>query len=149
MSEAPFEIIPAWRIARLRLALRDAMQRGRDAGDEGEELGHRALRRRFDLGRALAQAASTRPRPRATRKGRRFPLAKQIAIWRSILAVRPAGWRSGDKAPSGGIVKAHRLAVQACRELGLTPPRYRTLYVLWHHGVPAPDVAQALRDPDR
>ena len=31
MEEAPFETIPAWRIARLRLALRDAMQRGVEA----------------------------------------------------------------------------------------------------------------------
>ena len=149
MPEAPFETIPAWRIARLRLALRDAMQRGGDPGDAGETLAHRALRRRFDLGRRLAEAAAGRPRQRTTRKGRRFPLAKQVAIWRAILAVRARDWRPGDKAPSGSIVKAHRIATLACREQALTPPRYRTVYVLWHHGTPSPDVVRAIEKPGR
>ena len=149
MPEAPFEIIPAWRIARLRLALRDAMQRGGDPDDDGEALIHRALRRRFALGRRLAEAAATRPRQRKTRKGRRFPLAKQGVIWRAILTVRARDWRPGDKAPSGSIVTAHRMATLACRELGLTPPRYRTIYVLWHHGTPSPDVLQAVAMPGR
>lgn len=144
MKEAPFETIPAWRIARLRLALRDAMQRGSDRGDGGEELNHRALRRRFDLGRRLAETTAIRPRQRKTRKGKRFPLAKQVAIWRAILAVRSKDWRPGDKVPSGSFVKAHRIATLACREQGLTPPRYRTVHVLWHHGTPSPEVLRAL-----
>src|SRR5215218_4565306 len=51
MNTAPFETIPAWRIARLRTALRDAEQRGASPDDEGHDLSHRALRRRFVLAR--------------------------------------------------------------------------------------------------
>src|SRR6185436_3755534 len=137
MSLARFETIPAWRIARLRRALHDAMQRGRDATDSGEGLDHRALRRRFALGRRLSLASAAPRRRKTTRKGRRFPLSKQIAIWRAILAIRPAQWRPGDRAPSGSIAKAHHMAMRACRDLDLTPPRYRTVYVLWHNGVPS------------
>ena len=54
MSAAPFEIIPAWRIARLRAALRDAEQRGANPDDEGHDLSHRALQRRFALARGRA-----------------------------------------------------------------------------------------------
>jgi hypothetical protein len=143
MPMSRFESIPAWRITRLREALRDAMQRGGEGGS-GEDLGHRALRRRFDLGRERALAAAATPRQRTTRKGRRFPLGKQVAIWRAIFATRPAGWRPGDKAPFGSIAKAHALATLACRDLGLAAPRYRTVYVLWHHGVPSAEVARAL-----
>jgi hypothetical protein len=144
MSTSRFESIPAWRIARLREALRDATRRGGDAGDAGEGFDHRALRRRFALGRQRALAAAATPRRKATRKGRRFPLGKQIAIWRAIFATRPPQWRPGDKAPFGSIARAHDLAALACRDLGLAPPRYRTVYVLWHRGVPSAEVAQAL-----
>jgi hypothetical protein len=151
MSESRFEAIPAWRIARLREALRDAMRRGgesRASGDSGEsgELDHRALRRRLAIGRQRALAAAAIPRQKTTRKGRRFPISKQIAIWRAIFATRPEQWRPGDKAPFGSIAKAHDLAKAACHDLGLAPPRYRTVYVLWHHGVPAAEVMRALRD---
>jgi hypothetical protein len=148
MSPSEFESIPAWRIARLRAALREAMQRGGDLTETDEDLSHRALRRRFAAGRrrALSTAASRRQR---TRKGRRFPEEKQIAIWRAILAVRPAQWRPGDKAPFGSIAMAHRMAMLACRELNLAPPRYRTIYVLWHKGMPSASVTQALlKDTD-
>jgi hypothetical protein len=144
MSMSRFESIPAWRIARLRAALRDAMQRGGDAAESGAGLNHRALRRRFVLGRERALAGAGRPRARTTRKGRRFPLRKQIAIWRAIFATRPAQWQAGDKAPFGRIAQAHRLATLACEELGLAPPRYRTVYVLWHNGAPSAEVMQAL-----
>ncbi len=140
MSTVRFESIPAWRIARLRAALRDAMQRGGDPAASADDLSHPALRRRFAIGRALAAA----PRQRTTRKGRRFPLLKQVAIWRAILATRPAHWRQGDKAPFGSIATAHERAALECRALGLTPPRYRTVYVLWHRGAPSAAVMAAL-----
>jgi hypothetical protein len=149
MSVSPFENIPAWRIARLRAALREAMQRGADLTDTDEDLGHPALRRRFAAGRRRALAGVASQRQRTTRKGRRFTQAKQIAIWRAILAVRPAEWRTGDKAPFGSITKAHRMAIEACRELKLAPPRYRTIQVLWHKGTPSAAVLQALRDDAR
>jgi hypothetical protein len=149
MSLSHFESIPAWRIARLREALRDAMQRGGDAAESGADLDHRALRRRFAIGRRRALSDAAPPRRSTTRKGRRFPLAKQIAIWRAILATRPAQWRAGDKAPFGSIAKAHHLARLACRDLDLAPPRYRTVYVLWHNGVPSAEVVQALSDEAR
>jgi hypothetical protein len=144
MSASRFESIPAWRIARLREALRDAMRRGADSGESGEDLDHRALRRRFAIGRQRALADAATPRRKTTRKGRRFPLRKQIAIWRAIFATRPAQWRPGDKAPFGSIAKAHRSAALACQDLGLAPPRYRTVYVLWRHGVASAEVMQAL-----
>jgi hypothetical protein len=147
MSSSRFESTPAWRIARLRAALRDAMQRGGDPAESGEDLGHRALRRRFAIARAMAAAAP--PRQKTTRKGRRFPLSKQVAIWRAILALRPVPWRQGDKAPSGSIAEAHRRASLVCRDLGLAPPRYRTVYVLWHRGLPSAAVRQALSDAAR
>jgi hypothetical protein len=143
-SEPHFETIPAWRIARLRAALRDAMQRGRDGAEDNDEQNHRALKRRFAVGRHLAVKAATTPRTKTTRKGRRFPLTKQIAIWRAILATRPQAWQQGDKAPFGRIAEAHRMAAQACRNLDLAPPRYRTVYILWHKGVPSVEVMQAL-----
>jgi hypothetical protein len=145
MSPSDFESIPAWRIARLRTALREAMQRGGDLTDTDEDLGHPALRRRFAAGRRRALSTATSRRQRQTRKGRRFPQEKQIAIWRAILAVRPVQWRPGDKAPFGSITRAHKVATLACRELKLAPPRYRTIYVLWHKGVPSAAVMQALR----
>jgi hypothetical protein len=146
MAPSSFDGIPAWRIARLRAALREATQRGGNVTDTGEDLGHAALRRRFAVGRRRAQATASSRRPRTTRKGGRFPLEKQIAIWRAILAVRPAHWRHGDKAAFGSIAKAHQLAVLACRALELPPPRYRTVYVLWHRGTPSAAVLQALAD---
>ena len=85
-------------------------------------------------------------KPRSTRKGKSFPLRKQAAIWRAILEVRPPGWTQGDKAAFGSIRRAHDAAVAACRTLGLTPPRYRTVYVLWHRGRPSAEVAAALRE---
>jgi hypothetical protein len=48
--------IPAWRIARLRLALGEAELRGSDPDDTGEDLRHRALRRRFARGRRVRDA---------------------------------------------------------------------------------------------
>src|SRR3954470_15657358 len=99
MSRSQFEGIPAWRIARLRAALREAMQRGGDLADSDEDLGHGALRRRFAAGRRRALSAASSRRQSRTRKGRRFSQEKQIAIWRAILAHRPADWRPGDKAP--------------------------------------------------
>jgi hypothetical protein len=146
MSHSRFEIIPAWRIARLRAALREVMQRGGNVTDTGEDLNHRALRRRFAVGRSRALSIAPSRRRRRTRKGGRFPEAKQIAIWRAILAFRPAQWRPGDKAPFGSIVRAHKMAMLACRELELAPPRYRTIYVLWHDGIPSAVVMQALLD---
>jgi hypothetical protein len=122
--------------------LRDAEQRGRDQQDSGADLTHRALARRFVRGRYLA----TNP-PRkivTTRKGRNFPLAKRTAIWRAIFAIRPAHWKQGDRAAFGAIVEAHRLAAAECRELNIAPPRYRTVYLLWHRGVPGADVLKAL-----
>ncbi len=141
---APFETIPAWRIARLRQALRDATQRGRDLAWDGDALDHRALQRRFAEARHLALKAAAKPRTKTTRKGRSFPITKQIAIWRAILETRPANWHQGDKAPFGRIAEAHRLASEACRNLAVAPPRYRTVYILWHKGVPSPDVTKAL-----
>jgi hypothetical protein len=140
-----FETVPAWRIARLRLALRDAEQRGRLPDDAGADLTHRALARRFALGRSYS---ANPPRPaRTTRKGRNFPLAKRVAIWRAILAVRPPDWRQGDRAAFGAIVEAHRLAAAECAALNIPPPRYRTVYMLWHRGVPGADVKKALLQP--
>ncbi|MGF9757529.1 hypothetical protein AAII07_20255 [Microvirga sp. 0TCS3.31] len=146
MNAAPFETIPAWRIARLRAALRDAEQRGANPDDDGHDLSHRALRRRFalaqDRGKNVPRLAS---RPKTTRKGRSFPHLKLVIIWRSILSCRSSAWRRGDKVPFGSIRRAHDQAVAACRAAGLAPPRYRTVYVLWHSGVPAEDGVAALR----
>jgi Ni/Co efflux regulator RcnB len=128
------------------MALRDAEQRGANPDDEGHDLSHRALRRRFALAR---DRAKTVPRlvskPKTTRKGRSFPHLKLVIIWRAILSCRSSAWRRGDKVPFGSIRRAHDQAVAACRAAGLAPPRYRTVYVLWHRGVPAADVAAALR----
>ena len=55
MKAAPFETIPAWRITRLRTALRDAEERGANPNDEGYDLPHRALQRRFVLARERAK----------------------------------------------------------------------------------------------
>ncbi len=127
----------------MRVALRDAEHRGRDLNDTGHDLTHRALSRRFALGRSWA-ASPQRP-AKTTRKGRNFPLKKRAAIWRAIFATRPAGWKQGDRAPFGAIVEAHRLAAAECAELGIAPPRYRTVYMLWHRGVPGADVMKAIR----
>jgi Ni/Co efflux regulator RcnB len=146
MNAAPFETIPAWRIARLRTVLRDAEQRGANPDDEGHDLSHRALRGRFALARDRAKTVP-RPasKPKTTRKGRSFPHLKLVIIWRAILSCRSSAWRRGDKVPFGSIRRAHDQAVAACRAAGLAPPRYRTVYVLWHRGVPPADVAAALR----
>jgi hypothetical protein len=37
--------------------------------------------------------------------------------------------------------------VLGCQAVGLAPPRYRTIYVLWHNGIPSAAVMQALSDP--
>lgn len=146
MNTAPFEVIPAWRIARLRAALRDAEQRGANPDDEGHDLPHRALQRRFALARGRAKnVPSPALRPKTTRKGRRFPHLKLVIIWRAILSCRSPAWKQGDRAPFGSIRRAHDQAVAACQAAGLAPPRYRTVYVLWHRGVPPTDVAAALR----
>jgi hypothetical protein len=146
MNAAPFETIPAWRIARLRAALRDAEQRGANPNDEGHDLSHRALQRRFVLARERAKnVLSPASRPKTTRKGRRFPHLKQVIIWRAILSCRSPAWKQGDRAPFGSIRRAHDQAVAACHAAGLAPPRYRTVYVLWHRGVPPADVVAALR----
>jgi hypothetical protein len=146
MNSVPFDIIPAWRIARLRAALRDAEQRGANPDDEGHDLPHRALQRRFALARGRAKPRSRlASRPKSTRKGRSFPHLKLVIIWRAILSHRPSDWKQGDAAPFGSIRKAHDQAVAACRAAGLAPPRYRTVYVLWHRGVPPADVIAALR----
>jgi hypothetical protein len=146
MNAAPFETIPAWRIARLRAALRDADQRGANPNDEGHDLTHRALQRRFALARGRAKhAPRLGSRPKSTRKGRSFPHLKLVIIWRAILSCRSSAWKQGDTAPFGSIRRAHDQAVAACRAAGLTPPRYRTVYVLWHRGVPPADVVAALR----
>jgi hypothetical protein len=55
MNTAPFETIPAWRIARLRTVLRDAEQRGANSDDEGHDLTHRALQRRFARARTCKE----------------------------------------------------------------------------------------------
>jgi hypothetical protein len=146
MSAEPFETIPAWRIARLRTALRDAEQRGADPDDEGHDLSHRALQRRFALARRRATHGPERAwRPKTTRKGRSFPHLKLVIIWRAILSCRPLAWKQGDTAPFGSIRRGHDQAVAACRAAGLAPPRYRTVYVLWHRGTPPADVIAALR----
>ncbi len=49
------EFIPAWRIRRLRVSLAEAERRGILNTDDGEDLQHRALWRRFARGRALAE----------------------------------------------------------------------------------------------
>ena len=150
MSAAPFETIPAWRIARLRAALRDAEQRGADPDDEGHDLLHRALQRRFALMRErMKDVPSPAFRPKTTRKGRSFPHLKLVIIWRAILSCRSPAWRQGDRAPFGSIRRAHDQAVAACQAAGLAPPRYRTVYVLWHRGVPPADVVAALRGEDK
>ena len=147
MNAAFFETVPAWRIARLRKALRDAEQRGANRDDDGHDLSHRALRRRFLRARRceirLPRLAS---KSKATRKGRSFPHLKQIIIWRAILSFRPSGWKPGNPVPYGSIRKAHDQAVAACRAANLGAPRYRTVYVLWHRGVPPAVVVTALRD---
>jgi hypothetical protein len=146
MNAAPFETIPAWRIARLRKTLRDAEQRGANPDDEGHDLSHRALQCRFALGRGqVKDVSSLASRTKTTRKGRSFPHLKLVIIWRAILSCRSAAWRRGDKVPFGSIRRAHDQAVAACRTAGLAPPRYCTVYVLWHRGVPPADVAAALR----
>jgi hypothetical protein len=146
MNTAPFEIIPAWRIARLRSALRDAERRAATPDDEGHDLNHRALQRRFALARGRAEnVPRLASRPKTTRKGRSFPHLKLVIIWRAILSCRSSAWRQGDTAPFGSIRRAHDQAVAACRAAGLTPPRYRTVYVLWHRGVPPAELVAALR----
>jgi hypothetical protein len=117
-----------------------------DAHDAGADLTHRAVARRFAMGRRRAADLAANP-PRkvvTTRKGRTFPLAKRVAIWRAIFAIRPAHWRQGDRAAFGAIVEAHRLAAAECLALEIPPPRYRTVYMLWHRGVPGTDVLKAL-----
>jgi hypothetical protein len=146
MNAVPFEIIPAWRVARLRAALRDAEQRGSNPDDEGHDLSHRALQRRFALARGRTRHGPVRAfRPRTTRKGRSFPHLKLVIIWRAILSCRSSAWRQGDAVPFGSIRRAHDQAVAACRAAGLAPPRYRTVYGLWHRGVPPTKVVAALR----
>ncbi|WP_207484123.1 hypothetical protein [Arenibaculum pallidiluteum] len=54
--DEPWGSVPAWRIKTLRLALLDAEQRGADPEDAGDDLGHRALRRRFLRGRGALRA---------------------------------------------------------------------------------------------
>jgi hypothetical protein len=139
MATDRFETIPAWRITRLRAALADAERRGADPTDAGDDLGHPALIRRFALGRAR-RSGTAAVAPRTTRKGRRFPAAKQLAIWRAILRNRPPGWQQGDKAERGRIRRAHAEAVEDCLSAGLPPPRYRTVYVLWHRGRPSAEI---------
>ena len=144
MNTAPFEIIPAWRIARLRAVVRDAEQRGANLDDEGQDLTHRALKRCFALARGRAKdVPSLSSKPKTTRKGRSFPQSKLVIIWQAILSFRPAAWTQGDTAPFGSIRRAHDQAVMACRAASLAPPRYRTVYVLWHRGVPPADVVAA------
>jgi hypothetical protein len=146
MNAAPFEIIPAWRIARLRTALREAEQRGANPDDEGHDLPHRALQRRFALARGRAKnVPRLASKLKKTRKGRSFPHLKLLIIWRAILSIRSSAWKQGDTAPFGSIRRAHDQAVAACRAAGLAPPRYRTVYVLWHRGVPPADVVAAVR----
>jgi hypothetical protein len=147
MSTEPFEIIPAWRVARLRTVLRDAEQRGGDPDDDGHDLLHRALQRRFILGRQRGTNVPTPVlRPKTTRKGRSFPQQKLDLIWQAILSCRPAAWRQGDTAPFGSIRRAHEQAVAACRAAGLAPPRYRTVYVLWHRGILPAGILAVLRN---
>jgi hypothetical protein len=149
MNAAPFEIIPAWRIARLRTALREAEQRGANPDDEGHDLPHRALQRRFALARGRAKnVPRLASKLKKTRKGRSFPHLKLLIIWRAILSIRSSAWKQGDTAPFGSIRRAHDQAVAACRAAGLAPPRYRTVYVLWHRGVPPADVVATLRGED-
>lgn len=150
MATAPFETIPAWRIARLRVALRNAEQRGADLNDGGHDLVHRALKRRFALAKGrLIDVPRPPSKPKTTRKGRGFSHLKQTLIWQAILDVRSPAWKQGDTAPFGSIRRAHDQAVAACRAAGLTPPRYRTVYVLWHRGVPSPAVVVTLRSEYR
>jgi hypothetical protein len=145
MNTEPFEIIPAWRIARLRTALRDAEQRGSDLDDQGDDLLHRALQRRFTLGqRRRTNVLRPAFRLKTTRKGRSFPHQKLFIIWQAILSCRPAAWRQGDTAPFGSIRRAHDQAVAACQAASIAPPRYRTIYVLWHRGVPPSDIVAAV-----
>ena len=117
-----------------------------DPQDNGTDLTHRALARRFARGRRRAAELVANPQRKlaTTRKGRNFPLAKRTAIWRAIFATRPTQWRQGDHAPFGAIAEAHRLAAAECVALNIPPPRYRTIYLLWHRGVPAADVLKAL-----
>jgi hypothetical protein len=109
MNSVPIVIIPAWRIARLRAALRDAEQRGANPDDEGHDLPHRALQHRFALASGRMKHEPVRAfRPKTTRKGRSFPRLKLVIIWRTILSLRPSDWKQGDAAPFGSIRKAHR-----------------------------------------
>jgi len=55
-----WEWTPAWRIARLRAALAEAEMRGANARDDGAGLEHRALARRFRMGRVRARALPER-----------------------------------------------------------------------------------------
>ena len=147
MSAAPFEIIPAWRIARLRAALRDAEQRGANPDDEGHDLspprpaaslraGPRTRKAWAETG-LQAKDHTQRPQLSAPETGHHLARHPELSL--------PA-WRQGDTAPFGSIRRAHDQAVAACRAAGLAPPRYRTVYVLWHRGVPPADVVAALRD---
>jgi len=146
VDTAPFETIPAWRIARLRSALRDAEQRGANLNDVGHDLHHRALRRRFALARGRARDGQKPAlKLKTTRKSRGFSHLKQIVIWQAILDHLSPAWKQGDAVPFGSIRRAHDQAVTACRAGGLAPPRYRTVYVLWHRGVPSQAVVAALR----
>lgn len=49
------DLVRAWRIPQLRNALIEAQRRGGDFTDDGEDLRHRALKRRFLQGRAVLQ----------------------------------------------------------------------------------------------
>lgn len=126
--------------------MRNVEQRGANPDDDGHDLSHRALQRRFTLARERAKHGSEQAsRLKTTRKGRSFPHLKLVIIWRAILSCRSTAWRQGDTTPFGSIRKAHEQAVAACRAAGLAPPRYRTVYVLWHRGVPPADVVATLR----
>jgi hypothetical protein len=126
--------------------LRDAEQRGADPNNDGHDIHHRALQRRFALARGRVEdVPSPASRPKTTRKGRSFSHLKLVIIWRAILSCRSSAWSQGDRVPFGSIRKAHDQAVAACQAAGLAPPRYRTVYVLWHRGAPPVDVAAAVR----
>jgi hypothetical protein len=105
MNTAPFEIIPAWRIARLRTALRDAEQRGANPDDEGHDLPHRALQRRFALARQRAIA------PRLGGRAKRRRLAAFAGrMSRRLLRATPLALLHRAIAPSMfcGIAAYHR-----------------------------------------
>lgn len=81
MAEAdPWGGVPAWRIKNLRLALVEAEQRGADPDDDGADLAHRALLRRFARGRRALQA-----------------IARNFGLFRS-LARRAAYFSANDRA---------------------------------------------------